>query len=135
MALPALLAAGVIGFVLGVIGSDQYEKDCAERKKDAETSRPAERRKAAEDSHLTDEADKDDGSVDFYSDEDEDMAEYEYEDDDEDMDESYDEEDEDGRRCEYVSEDGIQCRNRARPGSRFCGVHDTDAFDDAEDLI
>ena len=33
MALPALLAAGVIGFVLGVIGSDQYEKDCAERKR------------------------------------------------------------------------------------------------------
>ena len=44
-------------------------------------------------------------------------------------------EDEDVRRCEYVSEDGIQCRNQARPGSRFCGVHDTDAFDDAEDLI
>ena len=33
------------------------------------------------------------------------------------------------------SEDGVQCRNQARPGSRFCGVHDTDAFDDAEDLI
>ncbi len=46
-----------------------------------------------------------------------------------------DEEDEDVRRCEYVSEDGVQCRNQARPGSRFCGVHDTDAFDDAEDLI
>ena len=46
-----------------------------------------------------------------------------------------DEEDEDVRRCEYVSEDGIQCRNQARPGSRFCGIHDTDAFDDAEDLI
>ena len=46
-----------------------------------------------------------------------------------------DEEDDDARRCEYVSEDGIQCRNQARPGSRFCGVHDTDAFDDAEDLI
>ena len=46
-----------------------------------------------------------------------------------------DEEDDDVRRCEYVSEDGIQCRNQARPGSRFCGVHDTDAFDDAEDLI
>ena len=46
-----------------------------------------------------------------------------------------DEEDDDVRRCEYVSEDGIRCRNQARPGSRFCGVHDTDAFDDAEDLI
>ena len=46
-----------------------------------------------------------------------------------------DEGDDDVRRCEYVSEDGVQCRNQARPGSRFCGVHDTDAFDDAEDLI
>lgn len=44
-------------------------------------------------------------------------------------------EEDDVRRCEFVSEDGIQCRNQARPGSRFCGVHDTDAFDDAEDLI
>ena len=41
----------------------------------------------------------------------------------------------DTMRCEYVSENGIRCRNQARPGSRFCGVHDTDAFDDAEDLI
>lgn len=111
MALPALLAAGVIGFVLGVIGSDQYEKDCAERKKDAETSRPAERRKAAEDSHLTDEADKYCGSSGFYSDEDEDMAEYEYEDDDEDMDESYDEEDEETE--EYES-DGEEDEDGAR---------------------
>ena len=97
MALPALLAAGVIGFVLGVIGSDQYEKDCAEGKKDAETSRPAERRKAAEDSHLTDEADKDCGSSGFYSDEDEEIEEYE---DKEEMDEyeSDGEEDEDGAR-------------------------------------
>ena len=85
MALPALLAAGVIGFVLGVIGSDQYEKDCAER------------RKAAEDSHLTDEADKDCGSSGFYSDEDEEIEEYE---DKEEMEEyeSDGEEDEDGAR-------------------------------------
>lgn len=39
------------------------------------------------------------------------------------------------RRCEYVSEEGIQCRNQARPGSHFCGIHDVDAIEDAEDLI
>lgn len=38
-------------------------------------------------------------------------------------------------RCHYVSEDGIRCRNQARPGSLFCGVHEHDALDDAEDLI
>ena len=27
-------------------------------------------------------------------------------------------------RCEYVGPTGIQCRNMARPGSRFCGVHE-----------
>ena len=32
------------------------------------------------------------------------------------------EEDEDGF-CAFVSEDGVRCRNHARPGSRFCGVH------------
>ncbi len=25
--------------------------------------------------------------------------------------------------CAYTSEDGIKCRNHARPGSRFCGIH------------
>ncbi len=25
--------------------------------------------------------------------------------------------------CAYVAEDGTRCRNHARPGSRFCGVH------------
>lgn len=25
--------------------------------------------------------------------------------------------------CAYVSEDGAHCRNHARPGSRFCGIH------------
>ena len=39
------------------------------------------------------------------------------------------------RRCEHVSEDGIQCRNQARPGSRFCGIHEEDVIEDAEDLI
>lgn len=46
-------------------------------------------------------------------------------------------------RCAYVSEDGIRCRNQARPGSHFCGVHDasdmdgsvSDAIENAEDLI
>ncbi|MCI7730923.1 CCCH zinc finger protein, partial [Enorma burkinafasonensis] len=38
-------------------------------------------------------------------------------------------------RCAYVSEDGIRCRNQARPGSRYCGVHESDAIESAEDLI
>ena len=46
-------------------------------------------------------------------------------------------------RCAYVSPDGVRCRNKARPGSRYCGVHDpvsafddgSDAIEDAEDLI
>lgn len=38
-------------------------------------------------------------------------------------------------RCAYVSEDGVRCRNQARPGSRFCGVHESDATATAEDLI
>lgn len=28
-----------------------------------------------------------------------------------------------GGLCHYVSEDGVRCRNHARPGSHFCGVH------------
>ncbi len=43
--------------------------------------------------------------------------------------------DEEPGRCAYVNEDGVRCRNQARPGSRFCGVHDTDAIANAEDLI
>ena len=34
--------------------------------------------------------------------------------------------DDDSLRCAYVSEDGIRCRNQARPGSRFCGIHDAE---------
>lgn len=36
--------------------------------------------------------------------------------------------DDDGidNRCEFVSPDGIRCRNHARPGSRFCGIHDAE---------
>ncbi|WP_283170373.1 transcription termination factor NusA [Curtanaerobium respiraculi] len=30
--------------------------------------------------------------------------------------------DEDGL-CEYVSPEGVRCRNHKRPGSRFCGIH------------
>lgn len=26
-------------------------------------------------------------------------------------------------RCEYVSPEGVRCRNHARPGSHFCGIH------------
>ena len=33
-------------------------------------------------------------------------------------------------RCEYVSEGGVRCRNHARPGSRFCGVHEKMALVD-----
>ena len=29
-----------------------------------------------------------------------------------------------GRRCEYVSEAGVRCRNMARPGSHYCGLHE-----------
>ena len=44
-----------------------------------------------------------------------------------------------GHRCEYVGENGIQCRNQARPGSRFCGIHenlgDVEVSDDPDSLI
>ena len=38
-------------------------------------------------------------------------------------DEEQDVETESGR-CEYVSPEGTRCRNHARPGSRYCGVHE-----------
>ncbi len=52
-------------------------------------------------------------------------------------------EDDELERCAHVGEDGIRCRNQARPGSRFCGVHDeadlvepgSAIIDEAEDLI
>ena len=34
-----------------------------------------------------------------------------------------DEDDEDDALCAYVAEDGTRCRNHAREGSRFCGIH------------
>ena len=46
-------------------------------------------------------------------------------DDDDDIEESGD------VRCEYESADGTRCRNHARPGSRFCGIH----ADEEESLI
>ena len=35
-----------------------------------------------------------------------------------------DEADEDSEFCAFVSEDGVRCRNHARPGSRYCGIHE-----------
>ena len=32
-------------------------------------------------------------------------------------------EDEETEFCSFVSEDGVRCRNHARPGSRYCGIH------------
>ena len=49
------------------------------------------------------------------------------------------EEDGEQHRCEYVGENGIQCRNMARPGSRYCGIHeklmDAEVSDDPDSLI
>lgn len=33
--------------------------------------------------------------------------------------------------CAFVSEDGARCRNHARPGSRYCGVHASQELEDA----
>lgn len=41
---------------------------------------------------------------------------------------------EDGR-CEYVNEDGVRCRNHARDGSRFCGVHENAMLGDLADEL
>ncbi len=52
-----------------------------------------------------------------------------------------DEEDTDDGACVYVDENGTRCRNHARPGSRYCGVHaDMEIVDsvgegDAADLL
>ncbi len=34
-----------------------------------------------------------------------------------------DDDDEDDALCAYIAEDGTRCRNHAREGSRFCGIH------------
>jgi len=36
-----------------------------------------------------------------------------------------DEADEDSEFCAFVSDDGVRCRNHARPGSRYCGIHES----------
>jgi N utilization substance protein A len=41
----------------------------------------------------------------------------------------------DDDRCEYVSADGVRCRNHARSGSRYCGVHEKAMMAAAEDEI
>ena len=42
--------------------------------------------------------------------------------------------DEEGHRCEYVSPSGVRCRNMARPGSKFCGVHEKMALVDSAEV-
>ncbi len=42
--------------------------------------------------------------------------------------------DEEGHRCEYVSPSGVRCRNMARPGSKFCGVHENMALVDSAEV-
>ncbi len=39
--------------------------------------------------------------------------------------------DTDDEFCAYISDDGIRCRNHARPGSRYCGVHASMELDEA----
>ncbi len=50
-----------------------------------------------------------------------------------------DDEPAEGHRCEYVSPAGVQCRNMARPGSKYCGIHeklmDVEVSDDPDSLI
>ena len=48
----------------------------------------------------------------------------------------------DSPRCRYVSPSGVQCRNNARPGSHFCGIHekmaamgDIEVSDDPNSLV
>ncbi len=43
--------------------------------------------------------------------------------------------DEEGsHRCKYVDENGVRCRNMARPGSEFCGIHES-AQSETMDLV
>lgn len=51
-------------------------------------------------------------------------------------------EEESGHRCEYTGPTGIRCRNIARPGSHFCGIHEklaemgeVEVSDDPDSLI
>jgi N utilization substance protein A len=43
-------------------------------------------------------------------------------------------ESEDGR-CEYVSSDGVRCRNHARPDSHFCGIHENIASEETQEDV
>ncbi|MBQ3282842.1 MAG: transcription termination/antitermination protein NusA [Atopobiaceae bacterium] len=56
--------------------------------------------------------------------------------------ESLVDEEEGEHRCEYVNADGIRCRNMARPGSRYCGIHErltdldsVEVTDDPDSLV
>lgn len=48
-------------------------------------------------------------------------------------------EEDEQHRCEYVGENGVRCRNMARPGSRYCGIHEkimnAKVSDDPDSLI
>ena len=37
------------------------------------------------------------------------------------------EEEQGGGFCTYINEEGVRCRNHARPGSKFCGIHASEA--------
>ncbi|MGI6755575.1 MAG: transcription termination factor NusA [Atopobiaceae bacterium] len=57
-------------------------------------------------------------------------------------DDLFDMEDPDGHCCEYTGPTGIQCRNMARPGSKYCGIHEKlvgldldEVTDDPDSLI
>jgi len=42
-----------------------------------------------------------------------------------------DEGDDGDGRCIAVTSTGIRCRNQARPGSRYCGVHEKEGADES----
>ena len=44
------------------------------------------------------------------------------------------EDEEQEHRCEYVAPNGVRCRNMARPGSAYCGIHEQRAAVDAAEV-
>jgi N utilization substance protein A len=36
-------------------------------------------------------------------------------------------------RCVAITTAGVRCRNKARPGSVYCGIHDKESSDDVEE--
>jgi len=40
----------------------------------------------------------------------------------------------DDGRCEHVSKEGVRCRNHAREGSRYCGIHEKTSSTETEDV-